>query len=139
MTIIWPVVRTKRILAYLKGYRIARPEDAERLGLTPDLGPAEHLIGLYANPPGTTLAEIGVTTKRLCLHYEGKPCEYIKFKDIESTTLGEEMKASRTITVTKHDGTSCKIEVAGGEGRFRDSMAFIRFIDRVVEDLRRTE
>lgn len=135
----WAEIRTKSILAHLKGYRTAAPEDAERFGLTASLGSAESLLAVYVNPLGSTLAEIGVTTERLCLRSEGKACEYVKFKDIKSTTLGEEGKASRTITITRNNGTSCKVEVSGGEGKFRDSMEFLRFIERVVGDLRRTE
>jgi hypothetical protein len=125
-------------LSSLKGYRVATPDDAGRLDLKSGLDPSEQLVGVYANPEGSKLAEIGVTTERLCLYSPGRPTEHVRFKDIKSTTLGEEATASRMITVTRYDGSSCNIEVAGGEGRFRDSMAFLQFIDRVVADLRRT-
>ena len=130
--------RSKRILASIKGYRIATPDDAEKLGLACVLESAEQLIGVYTNPPGSTLTAIGVTTERLCLHSAGKPFEHVKYREIKATTAGEEGAESRTITVTRNDGTTCDIEVAGGEGRFRDSMAFLQFLDRVVADLKRT-
>lgn len=132
------VSRAKRILASLHGYRVATADDPDRLGLTPNLGPAEHLIGVYTNPPGSTLTEIGVTTERLWLHAASKPTSHITYGDIKATTAGEEGAASRMIAVTRYDGTTCNIEVAGGEGRFRDSMAFVQFLDRVVADLRRS-
>jgi len=137
MTANMTISRSKRILTSLKGYRSATPDDAERIGSMRILEPAEELIGIYNNPPGSALAEIAVTTERLCLYTAGEQIRNLKYRDIKAISAGEEGLGSRTISVTRHDGTTCNVEVAGGEGRFRDSMAFIQFLDRVVVDLQR--
>lgn len=137
MAINMTISRSKRILASLKGYRIATPYDAQRIELMHTLEPAEELIGIYDNPPGTVLAEIVVTTERLILPAAHEQTQSIRYRDIKSVSAGEEGTGSRTICVSRHDGTTCNLEVSGGEGRFRDSMAFIQFLDRVVADLQR--
>jgi hypothetical protein len=127
--------RVHRILKRNKHYRAAGPDDADRLGLTPILEPGERLLGMYTNPPGWNCDEIAVTTKRLLLHQPGKEPRNFKYRDVQDISLGEAQKASRSLTVTLYDGTMCVVDVALGEGKFRDSLEFLRFLKRVVDDV----
>ncbi len=128
--------RVHRILRRMERYRAARPEDADRLGLSAILEPEERLIGMYLNPPGTITDEVAVTTLRVFLHRPSLEPQHFKYRDIQDCSWGEEGKASRSVTVTLKDGCMIVVDVAGGEGKLRDSLEFLRFLDRAAEDIR---
>ena len=111
--------------------------DDSRIGVAEVMDSTEQLIGIYTNPSGTTPAEICITTESLYLCSPFRPTVCLKYKDIRSVTLDEHGPASRVIIVTRFDGSVFNVEVAGGKGKFRDSMAFLHYLDRILSDLRR--
>ncbi|QDV89669.1 hypothetical protein RAS2_07420 [Phycisphaerae bacterium RAS2] len=127
--------RVHRILRRMERYRPARPEDADRLGLTTLLEQGERLIGMYLNPPGPITDEVAVTTERIFLHRPGLEPQHFKYCDIQDLSMGEEEKASRSVTVTLKDGSVIVVDFAGGEGKLRDSLSFLHFLSRAKDDI----
>lgn len=125
--------RVWRILRKMNRYREAGPSDTERLSHL--LTHSERVFGAYVNPEGTPVSEIIISSKGLYLIRPGQEIWHIEYRRIANISLGEAQKASRSLTITERDGTEHIVDVAGGEGKFRDTFGLWRFLARVTEDI----
>lgn len=124
--------RARRIFRSLDCYSEAQVGDIERLGVVGVLQEDEQLVGIYTNPDSSS--EIYITTERACIVSAGVLRDQIWYRDIRVNETGDEGKCTRVIHAIRHDGTVCSLPVQGGKGQFRDSMAFLRFLERVMID-----
>ena len=123
-------VRAHRILEALPGYSRhdgvgARPSG---FGHAPGV-----LVGCYSNPPPDN-RKVWVFEEGLAWECDGVPV-LVPFVRIERATLPDG-KDSRTITLHMSGGDVLSVPVTGGEGQFRDAMAMLHFMHRVLGDLR---
>jgi len=75
---------------------------------------------------------IGIFTNGL-IWFEGNNWVELRFSDISELVLGKE---SEGLLLKIRDGRQLQLPVRGQRGRFFDSMEMLRFLDRVIEDLR---
>jgi hypothetical protein len=133
------IVRTRahRILNRIPSYRdlSEQPErsawDCDNLELSAE----EQCIGRYENDPTTTLGTIIVTDLRLFVRRE-LGWEEIKFNEITDVTLNSEKMQATGVIISLSNGETREIPVVGRQGRFLDVFEFLRFLRRVVDDLR---
>ncbi|GAA4337996.1 hypothetical protein GCM10023165_16420 [Variovorax defluvii] len=91
------------------------------------------LIGCYQNP-GPEGETIGIFADGLAWNEGGRLIE-LSFADVQEGSLPSE-KASEGVLLTMRDGKQFRLPVRGQRGRFFDSMEMLRFLDRVIQDLR---
>jgi len=124
--------RAHRILAMMANYNKAMPTDQwpEKLG-DGRLGEA---IGCYQNP-GPEGEVIGIFDEGMVWRDSGCWIE-LRFTDLAQVELPNG-KESEGLLLRLQDGRQLRLPVNGQRGRFFDSMEMLRFVDRVLEDLRR--
>jgi hypothetical protein len=94
-----------------------------------DLG---FLIGSYLNPrPESEIVEVRLYG--LSWELEGYTFG-LRYEDIDLVELGN-AKDSTGLDLTLKDGRKVFLPIRGRDGRMRDCMEFLRFIDRVVTDI----
>jgi hypothetical protein len=77
-------------------------------------------------------------------HCDGSPAlrkarvrwEEIKFNEITDVTLNSEKMQATGVIISLSNGETREIPVVGRQGRFLDVFEFLRFLRRVVDDLR---
>lgn len=125
--------RAYRILKQLTAFTEAKSWHGDLARIPAPLRFGE-LVGTYLNPgPDGTRLDVfveGVTW------FDQDQQRYVRFDEIEHVDLpdGKDSDALRIAVVS---GERMLMPVRGGEGRFRDSLSMLRFLKRVVEDLRR--
>jgi len=124
-------VRAHRILSAMANYQKASSTDDwlprladERLG---------EPIGCYRNP-GPEGEVIGIFAAGLAW-YEGARSIRLRFTDVSEVTLPNG-KESKGLLLNMQDGKQLRLPVKGQLGRFFDSMEILRFLNRVMQDLR---
>lgn len=118
--------RVHRILHSLTNFQGASsPATDEQLGV---------LLGKYADPenPGD---DIDVFSDGLAWFVEYRRAT-VRFDEIAEVKLSAE-KESESLMLETFDGRAEVLPVAGKHGRFRDALEMLRFLDRVIGDLRK--
>lgn len=90
-------------------------------------------IGCYRNSEFSDDV-IGVFTNGL-VWFEGDNLIELRFSDISELVLVNG-KESEGLLLTLQDGRQLQLPVKGQRGRFFDSMEMLRFLNRVIRDLR---
>ena len=124
-------IRAHRILAALTNY-----QKAEQAYDWPVTLPASHLggpIGYYRNS-GVDGEVIGIFANGLAW-IEGAHSVELLFTDIAEVTLPSGKESEGLLLKMRNDG-QLKLPVKGQRGKFFDSMEMLRFLDRVMQDLR---
>lgn len=126
-----PAIRSHRILAALSNY-----QNAENIGDWPsdvtcdDLGQS---IGCYRNP-GPQGEIIGIYADGLTWLDNGHAVG-IRFADIVEVAVPSG-KESEGLLLREKNGRQILLPIRGQRGRFFDSMEVLRFLDRVMQDMR---
>ena len=124
-------IRAHRILLALTNFRKDDVEDSDRLKLsTEQLGTS---VGYYQNP-GLSGDTIGIFSGGLAWLESGRTAS-IRYSEIAEVTLTKG-KESEGLVLKMHDGKHLLLPVRGQHGRFFDSLEMLRFLDRVLKDLR---
>jgi len=125
-------IRAHRILAALANYQKAEYANDWLAKLADDrLG---KLIGCYRNPV-PQVDVIGIFTNGLAWLDNGGHEITIPFAEIIEVTLPAG-KESEGLLLRTQDGRQLQLPIRGQRGRFFDSMEVLRFLDRVMGDLR---
>lgn len=126
-------IRAFRILAKLTNYRLASPVDAHLVAhVNGHLG---LLIGCYMNP-NSVRCSIGIFVQGLAI-CDGASIVEIPFVDIAEVTLPSG-KESDVLILQMRNRSQCLLPVKGRRGKFLDSMEVLRFLNRVLGDIRQT-
>ena len=115
----------------MANYHKARPEDEWPLQLSH--GQLGEPVGCYRNP-GPGGAVIGVFADGLARREGGRSVE-LRFSDVAEVELPSG-KESECLSLRLRDGRQLKLPVKGQRGPFFDSMEMLRFLDRVMHDVR---
>jgi hypothetical protein len=127
-------IRAHRILAALANYQKAEQTDSWPLKLAASqLGEP---IGCYRNP-GSDGEVIGIFANGLTW-LEGTDAVGLLFRDIAEVTLPSG-KQSEGLLLKMRNGWQHQLPVKGQRGKFFDSMEMLRFLNRVMQDLRGQE
>lgn len=124
-------VRAHRILGAMTNYENIRPTDDElmmRAG-----GRLGKPIGCYRNP-GPDGEVIGILADGLLWHEGGRLVE-LRYADVSEVKLPSG-GVSEGLLLHTQDGKQFRLPVKGQRGRFFDSLEMLRFLDRVMQDLR---
>lgn len=124
-------VRAHRILGAMANYQKASSTD-DGLPRLAD-GRLGEPIGCYRNP-GPEGEVIGIFADGL-VWYEGDRSVELRFTDVTEVMLPSG-KESEGLLLNMQDGKQLRLPVKGQRGRFFDSMEMLRFLDRVMQDLR---
>lgn len=124
-------VRAHRTLAAMANYHNASPADDWLQELA--YGRLGKAIGCYRNP-GPEGEVIGFFADGLAWFEDGRSVA-IRFADVSEVTLPSG-KESEGLLLKMQDGKELRLPVKGQRGRFFDSMEMLRFLDRVLQDLR---
>jgi len=128
-------IRSKRILKYMDNY-LELPKGTEHECVKKiSLQPGEAIIGLYTNNKEFSDNWIIITDLGLhVLYQEYYFIDYLKIKKVE---MPEGKTSLRGFNILMRGRVKMWVPVEGEqEGRFYDAFEFIRFIDRVLEDLK---
>jgi hypothetical protein len=100
------------------------------------LQPGENLIGIYRNSLEDLKDSIAVTD--LGIHIYRSSCwEYVGYTQMESIAIPEEKQEADFLLVSLTNGRATNVPIRGGQGRFRDAFEFLRFLDRVIQDIQK--
>lgn len=124
-------IRAHRILAALTNYEKVDRE-SDRLSMFGNAGLGE-LIGCYRNP-GPQTEMVGVFDHGLVWTGSGGLIT-LRFSEIAEASLVSG-KESEGLLLTTRDGQQIQLPIKGQRGRFYDSMEMLRFVDRVMQDLK---
>jgi hypothetical protein len=91
-------------------------------------------IGIYVNPVGTDPEAIVVTDTELVTVSSGVPLS-IPYAEIQSVHGPVEKQRDLDIRADLRSGKVVTLRIAGADDRFRDVYSFVRFLDRVIEDM----
>ena len=130
--------RAHRILKHFDHYRPlydasrAIPAYLQHIALQP----GETLIGVYENLPGEedeiiVITDLGI---HLLVNEKWDLFRYDQINRVETPPSKEHVEG---LTVWLISGREIWIPVKGGRGRARDVFEFLRFLDRVIDDMRR--
>src|SRR5437868_5943809 len=130
--------RVVRILKPLRRYRDQSPDSlmtsiaATRVGLQE----GEICLGVYENNPGCLEDSIIVTNLGLHIYRSGESL-FIDYGQIESIEAPSVKETADRLKIRLSNGAMKDLPIQGGQGRFRDAFEFLRFLDRVKDDIRR--
>ena len=132
------ISRAKRILNHFENYHDVSSDEElftdnmlKKIHLSDD----EKLIGIYRNGNDFTDKLIVVTT--FGLHILDGELRFLNYNDIKDAELPKTKKNVKGFFITLHGGTRLWLTVLGVKnGRFYDAFEFIRFINRVISDLK---
>jgi hypothetical protein len=97
------------------------------------LRPQETVIGIYNNSVGESTDIILVTDLGIHTFSQQAWSSFDYDQIVEITTPSD--KAAEGLGIRLKSENIFWLPVRGGEGRFRDTFAFLRFLDRVVDDM----
>jgi hypothetical protein len=131
--------RAYRILRALTSYRDLSEDDAVAPALLSGIafGKGEVCLGVYENEPQKCEDSIIVTTRGLHV-LQRSGIKHIPYAQIDFIDTPQE-KDVLSLTLNLLDGASVVVPLKGGDGNFRDAFEFIRFLERVVRDVRKME
>lgn len=124
-------IRARRILAALANYQ--HVEHVSDWPPEPFVARLGEPIGRYRNP-GPAGDVVGIFADGVAWFEQGCSVE-IKFVDIAEVMLPSG-KESEGLLLKMRDGKQLSLPIRGNRGRFFDSMEMLRFLDRVMQDLR---
>ncbi|MCL6711265.1 hypothetical protein M8R20_30160 [Pseudomonas sp. R2.Fl] len=124
-------VRAYRILFPMENFRKDWPQDVELLKIYGDgMGVP---LGGYKNPDedGEVVGffDAGVAWR------DGERVVKVKYSDLAEVDLSNE-KESKSLVLVSKDGRRDQLPMLGQKGKFFDSMTFLRFFLRVMDDLK---
>ncbi len=128
------VVRANRILKPMESYRGSN-EIAASVINSLELKGNEECIGVYENIVGDLSDCIFITNIGLRFKSSGKK-ELIPFTKIKNILPPSNKTTDTTITIMLDSDNFTSIEIRNGRGRFKDVFEFVRFLDRVLKDIR---
>ncbi len=98
----------------------------------------ETIIGFYENNPVEKESNVIVTNLGLHIFYPNEK-EFISYRTIIKVEIPQDMKKTRLdhFIVHLNNGDAKTILISGGHDRFRDVYEFVRFIDRVKDDVKK--
>lgn len=130
--------RVHRILQPLARYRQIRAEDGRPSCPYPTMRVNERLLGMYDNCPGEADGVIVVTNMGFHLQSCGNwiSIYFDQLSHVETPAVDEKMSVERLQVVLK-SGERVTIPIRGGTESFRDAWEFVRFLNRVIGDIRR--
>lgn len=127
--------RAHRILKSLSNYFDLTEEHFSLGKFSADLQEKENVVGLYRNSTNSDNGAILITDFGFHLEEAGQ-WRFISFKEI----VGPELPNQKIDVVGFHirlrNGSSVWVPVSGVKsGKFYDAFEFIRFLDRVIQDM----
>lgn len=126
-------IRVKRILKPLKRFRyLDCPPNGADIGA---FGEGETCIGVYENDDKNSEDCIIITDRGLLI-LSSAPGMHILFADIADVRSPSKRHDDYTLWLILTDGAEFPLEIRGTQGAFRDVYEFVRFLDRVVGDVR---
>jgi hypothetical protein len=127
--------RAHRILAKLETFQVL--DRHESSDLVPGWLPGEEAIGRYRNHTGTPDDDLLVTTMGVRTR-SGGTWPLVPFSSIEHVALphSEDKEVVDSLRLRLRDGRRVELPVRGGSGKFRDAWEFLRFLNRVMTDMR---
>jgi hypothetical protein len=123
-------IRAQRILGHLANYKKFDPQATRSLLSISYLGEP---LGLYENI-FILDNDIGIFSDGL-VWFKNEDIIPIRFSEIVSTSLPNE-KDSKAICLVLNTGKSMSIPFTGGADNFSDSLEILRFLDRVMNDIK---
>jgi len=102
------------------------PQDTLRQG--------EELLGIYRNHPGSWNEAILVTDRGLHLLRPGGST-ILDYAEMQAPRRVGEKTEIQSLDIPLRRGQCVRLPVLGRRGRLLDSLEFLRFLDRVREDL----
>lgn len=128
--------RAHRALRSTSRFHFARSEPAFLDPYRHMVGDGQgEIVGIYENPVGAEPQAIVVTEGGLLTLNSGS-AHWIEFSQMASVKGPGAKLDDQGILLTLQSGASIALQVAGRDGRFSDVFGFVRFLDRVLEDLR---
>jgi hypothetical protein len=124
--------RAHRILKDLRSYSSAVSDletFASRIGATS----GRELLGVYLNPPSTTVQAVVISSDALHLITKDEVTT-LPFAAIKGIEGPPEKADASAVNIQLKDGGSRLVPILGGHDRFRDVFPFMTFLDRVVAD-----
>jgi hypothetical protein len=131
--------RIHRTLRKLQGFREFTSKDVPGSAWINYLHEGEQPIGLYSNEGASVTKEILVTDKGILFGIPGGHIINLAYQDMEVAYVPENDKETRALHMRCSDGTVHILEITGGGTRFRDSLAFLRFFDRAINDVQNSK
>lgn len=124
-------IRAHRILSSMENYEKFVPTGHE-LSALPEVQLGE-LIGHYRNP-GPAGEVIGIFSEGLAW-FEDIHVMELRFDNVAELAPAHG-KESEALLLKMKDGNQFQLPVKGRRGQFLDSMEMLRFLDRVIQDVR---
>ena len=125
-------IRVHRILTSIARYQNATPEDDVFVRLFD--GRLGVFLGCYRNPEPQGEV-IGVFVDGLGWMGHAHTIE-LKFKDMQEVTLPDG-KQSNSLRIKMQNDEQVDLPIKGRKGNFNDALEVLRFLMRVMQDLRR--
>jgi hypothetical protein len=103
----------------------------------PGIADSGNMVGVYRNRDDEQSGEILVTENGLFVN--SSPMSYwVRFSEIASIQAPSAESESAEIQIMVKSGTVYHLRISGRDGRFRDVFNFVRFLDRVLEDINKS-
>lgn len=99
------------------------------------LHPDEVIIGVYDNSEEGS-ADVTLVTDQGIHVFMNQAWSYFDYGNIVDVATPTD-KAAEGLNIRLKSGDTFWLPVRGTKGRFRDTFEFLRFLDRVVEDVRK--
>jgi hypothetical protein len=97
------------------------------------LGEEEEIVGAYQNPENLPKCDVVISSMGLYLIGD-EVTESLPFSEILSATGPTEKTQADRLVLELRGGRSIGLPILGGDERFRDVFAVLRFLDRVIAD-----
>lgn len=120
--------RVARTLRKLKSY-VKNEDGSISLKLSNDIDVGE-VFGIYRNP-SSGCGDVYVCERGICVRNNFDL--FVPYSEIDKVIYE---RISEVIGLRMKDATSHVVRISGRDGNFFDSTAFVRFLDRVIADLK---
>lgn len=121
--------RAHRTLRHLNRYEPV--DDHAAPGYPVVIEADEHLIGIYRNSVARGGVSVLITDMGLRFERLGAWCT-VRYNDMRR--VAPWTKDQRELCLELNDGSTVSVPITGGEGKLRDFLAFVRFVNRVLAD-----
>lgn len=134
-----PRQRAHRILERRDRYHdLSNPSTWPDWARAVDLRDGEGLLGYYENDPGSLNELLLISDQGLRLR-DGDMWRFLAYDDIDHTKFPLPKDTADHLEIATRSGSTFRIPVRGGQGRYRDAFSVLHFIDRAVGDVRREQ
>lgn len=125
--------RIKRTLQSLRSFKIL--EESSSIPENLPVGDQEIPLGIYYNHQSALKECVVITNRSLILERSGTwlPVPYASI--IRVSGPADKVNTGK-LKLSLDDGTTIPLMITGGRGKFSDSFEFLRFLDRVLGDIR---